>query len=625
MLYNAKWITFPTGDYKGLEDKYGNPAPYFRHTFSLKKKVTKAELLASAMGVYKFYINGQAISDDYFAPGWVDYGKKMPFIRYDVTKFLEKDNGIGVVLGDGWAVGHVGSNTTFKRTSWSDQIELSAQLQITYEDGTRENIDTGSHWKATTGEILRTDIYMGEYVDHRLDLGDFSQYDYNDTAWDQAQETTFRFPRGIYLEEMTLAPIVVKHTFKPTLIKQDGNSFIYDVSQNISGVLRCVFKGQRGTKIKIRHGELMVNDALYTENLRKAEATDYYILSGEGDEVFRPLFTFHGFRFAEITVMGNAEIVDVTAEAMYTDSSNIKHCLLVLNKNGEDGIIVYSAGQAFATYSAHIPYAREIYRLIQYPELDEFNAYMERTVDKYVLQAKANNQNGIYRLLVDDIRSEFGDSLFNENVFLNVMQTRPEFEYVEFDGEEYFFKVEQEYANMSQPVSEKEMYPKGTRIELNVMNDPFAPVPSGTRGTVDHVDDMGQIHMRWDNGRTLALVPGEDSFRKLTNEEIIDELREQGRIVNLGDECEIILPEEPIDCSSMTYFDNLEYDCWDLVEKYCEHLGIQMIKEDGEDVVSFDIVKDIQERILDALEDAGVELNFERQQSEDSGMTMGGM
>ena len=75
----------------------------------------------------------------------------------------------------------------------------------------------------------------------------------------------------------------------------------------------------------------------------------------------------------------------------------------------------------------------------------------------------------------------------------------------------------------------------------------------------------------------------------------------------------------------MTYFDSLEYDCWDLVEKYCEHLGIQMIKEDGEAVVSFDIVKDIQERILDAVQDAGVELNFERQQSEDSGMIMGGM
>ena len=353
---------------------------------------------------------------------------------------------------------------------------------------------------------------------------------------------------------------------------------------------------------------------------KKEEHNTYYCTVEKAVEL--PVGQYEHFKK---NLLLDYDFIADNADAMYTDSSNIKHCLLVLNKNGEDGIIVYSAGQAFATYSAHFPYAREIYRLIQYPELDEFNTYMERTVDKYVQQAKTNNQDGIYRLLVDDIRSEFGDSLFNENVFLNVMQTRPEFEYVEFDGEEYFFKMEQEYANTSQPVSEKEMYPKGTRIELNVMNDPFAPVPSGTRGTVDYVDDMGQIHMRWDNGRTLALVPGEDSFRKLTDEEIIDELREQGRIVNLGDECEILLPEEPIDCSSMTYFDSLEYDCWDLVEKYCEHLGIQMIKEDGEAVVSFDIVKDIQERILDALEDAGVELNFERQQSEDSGMIMGGM
>ena len=66
-------------------------------------------------------------------------------------------------------------------------------------------------------------------------------------------------------------------------------------------------------------------------------------------------------------------------------------------------------------------------------------------------------------------------------------------------------------------------YPKGTRIYLENMNDPHAPVPPGTRGTVDFVDDAGQIHMKWDNGRTLAIVPSEDSFRKLTEEEIAEE------------------------------------------------------------------------------------------------------
>lgn len=72
----------------------------------------------------------------------------------------------------------------------------------------------------------------------------------------------------------------------------------------------------------------------------------------------------------------------------------------------------------------------------------------------------------------------------------------------------------------------KQQYPKGTRIELNHMNDPHAPVPPGTRGTVMFVDDIGQIHMQWDNGRTLALVPNEDSFRKLTPEEEVQEFEE---------------------------------------------------------------------------------------------------
>lgn len=69
----------------------------------------------------------------------------------------------------------------------------------------------------------------------------------------------------------------------------------------------------------------------------------------------------------------------------------------------------------------------------------------------------------------------------------------------------------------------QKQYPEGTRLLLNSMNDPYAPVPPGTKGTVDFVDDAGQIHMKWDNGRTLAIVPSEDDFRKLTDEELAEE------------------------------------------------------------------------------------------------------
>ena len=160
---------------------------------------------------------------------------------------------------------------------------------------------------------------MGEYVDARLDLGNFSSFDYDDSEWDNAEECSFKFSRNIYLEEMKVPPIVVKHRFQPTLIRKRDNTYLYDVSQNISGVLRCRFCGEAGATVVIRHGEILLNGELYTENLRKAEATDTYILSGKGEEEFRPLFTFHGFQYAEITIDGNAEITHVEAEAMYSD------------------------------------------------------------------------------------------------------------------------------------------------------------------------------------------------------------------------------------------------------------------------------------------------------------------
>ncbi len=325
MYFKSKWITYTTGEYKSADDKYGNPSPYFRHTFCVTKNIKKATLFASALGVFKIYLNGKSVADDYLSPGWVDYSKKLPLVKYDITEKLGKNNAIGVILSDGWAVGHLGSTTYFKRNGYTDKPEFTAFIKIEYTDGSIDEIRTDDSWRASSGAILRSDIYMGEYVDSRLDLGDFSSFDYDDSAWQNAEICDFRFSRNLYFEQVKIPPIVVKHTFKPTLVRAKNNTFLYDVSQNISGVLSLTFKGERGATVVMRHGELLSEGELYTENLRKAEATDTYILSGNGEEKFRPLFTFHGFRFAEIEIMGKAEIVDITAEAMYTD----------LNKSGE--------------------------------------------------------------------------------------------------------------------------------------------------------------------------------------------------------------------------------------------------------------------------------------------------
>ena len=176
-----------------------------------------------------------------------------------------------------------------------------------------------------------------------------------------------------------------------------------------------------------------------------------------------------------------------------------------------------------------------------------------------------------------------------------------------------------------QAEAHKKQYPPGTRIYLESMNDPYDPVPSGTRGTVQYVDDMDNIHMRWDNHRTLSLSPDEDSFRTLTAAELNEELCRDHEVVNLGDDCEIVLPEKPIDCSEPTYFDELEYECWHLMKKYCERMGIKILDYDGDEKpISFDVAKNIQEVILNHIQGTGVKLIF-HSQTEDSGMTMNGM
>ena len=167
----------------------------------------------------------------------------------------------------------------------------------------------------------------------------------------------------------------------------------------------------------------------------------------------------------------------------------------------------------------------------------------------------------------------------------------------------------------------KPNYPPGTRIELIQMGDDPRPVAPGTRGEVSCVDDMGSIHMHWDNGRTLAVNTEVDTIRKLTMDEIAEEEIAKGHeVVNLGDDCQIVLPDEPVDCSSLGYFDELEEECWDLVKSYCSRLGIKMIPdEDGKPPISFDVAKSIQDNILGQLEEAGVEFNFDGQ---DEGFNM---
>ena len=129
----------------------------------------------------------------------------------------------------------------------------------------------------------------------------------------------------------------------------------------------------------------------------------------------------------------------------------------------------------------------------------------------------------------------------------------------------------------------KELYPPGTRIMLLSMgSDEKCPIEGGARGTVLNVS-VGGIDVAWDNGRGSSLIPGKDSFRTLTESELAQEARlKNGKVADFGDDCQIVIPNEPIDCSKLGYFDELESDCWELVKGYLAKLGIELVaNEDG--------------------------------------------
>ena len=209
---------------------------------------------------------------------------------------------------------------------------------------------------------------------------------------------------------------------------------------------------------------------------------------------------------------------------------------------------------------------------------------------------------------------EITDSVYKQELFEILLPMQKEVE--KEGGKENMNEWERA---RKQAARYKEQYPPGTRLVLLSMEDPYQPVESGTRGTVKIVDDMGQIHMQWDNGRTLALVPGEDSFRTLTESELAQEARlKNGKVADFGDDCQIVIPKEPIDCSKLGYFDELESDCWDLVKGYLAKLGIELLpNEDGEEPMSDYVAKGVQDKVIELLQEAGAEFKFEQDETEE--------
>ena len=276
------------------------PPRYLRKEFTLKNKIKKATLRASALGWYNVHINGQLVGDDYFAPGWTDYNKRVYYNTYDVTDMLEKgNNAVGAILADGWYSGYIGWGR--KRDHYGKNIRFMAQIDVEYSDGSKETIITDDSWKATAdGPLDEADILMGERYDARKEMPGWDKAKYDDSAWKKVDVT-----ESINAKIEPFPTVTVKkfRELKPLSVKEPlSGSFVYDLGSNFAGFARLKVQAPKGTEIKLAFGEMLLpNGDILKSNLRGARAEDTYICKGEGVEIWEPRFTFHGFQYVRMT------------------------------------------------------------------------------------------------------------------------------------------------------------------------------------------------------------------------------------------------------------------------------------------------------------------------------------
>ncbi|MBI4603528.1 MAG: glycoside hydrolase family 78 protein [Planctomycetes bacterium] len=300
--WKAAWIGFdrPLAEKVSVASLRLPPPRYLRKGFSLTKPVRRATAYASALGLYELRLNGRRVGNDWFTPGWTDYDKRVYYQTYDVTGLVQQgDNAVAAVIADGWYAGYLGFGG--ERDHYGTRIRLLAQLEIEHADGSKTVVASGPDWKASTGPLLEADFLMGEAFDARRAMPGWDDAGFDDAGWSAADVT----PRIAALVQAHPGPPVRElEPLRPVAITEPAKGrFVFDLGQNFAGVARLRVRGAAsGQEITLRHAEVLNPDGtIYTTNLRSARATDRYIAAGRGEETWEPRFTFHGFRYVEVS------------------------------------------------------------------------------------------------------------------------------------------------------------------------------------------------------------------------------------------------------------------------------------------------------------------------------------
>ena len=310
----ARWITASTAA--------SSPLPLLRREFNVPGPVTRARLYASALGLYQLSFNGHRVGDQFLAPGWTDYHQRIQSQTYDVTTLIQTGaNVLGAALGDGWYRGQVGLGWI---KVYGEELAFIARLRLTYADGSEAWFDTDANWRQSAGPRVISDLQNGEHHDARLEQPGWDAPGFDASAWPHVSLLAAA-PRGRLVPQPDEPVRAVATLGARSRTEPAPGEYIYDLGQNLVGVARVRLNGRSGQTIRLRHAEELYRTGprigrLYTDNLRKARATDTYTFARDGMVTFQPIFTQHGFRYLEITGSDTPPaITDVEAVVLSSD------------------------------------------------------------------------------------------------------------------------------------------------------------------------------------------------------------------------------------------------------------------------------------------------------------------
>jgi alpha-L-rhamnosidase len=290
--------TYGTGPWSS-NVRITEPAPMLRKGFTVSKPVASARLLTTALGLHETTLNGRRVGADVLAPGWTDYTKRLQYKVFDVTGQIRHGaNALGALLGNGWYSGSLGfaGSQRYGTRPW-----YSAQLRLTFTDGTTSVVGTDSSWKVATSPIRRDDLYHGETYDARLAVPGWDLPGFDDSGWTAPVVRTEAPPTMVSQVDNG---VTVQQEFRPMSVTQPKpDVWVFDLGQNFTGWNRLAVRGPAGTTVTMRHAEVLNPDGtVYTTNLRAAQVTDRFTLAGTGGvETYEPRFTVHGYRYVEVT------------------------------------------------------------------------------------------------------------------------------------------------------------------------------------------------------------------------------------------------------------------------------------------------------------------------------------